>query len=303
MADINFATNDSERIASSCVCCGSLSLYKSPAVLMPFISHRVFSWQPVAIDESWGLRTIRSGNAYSICNSLRCGECGLLFLDIRFSENELGNLYSDYRGEAYTRLREHYEPGYSARNDLLRQGIQYVPEIEQFLTPLVPHAPRILDWGGDTGVNTPFKRCASTLDIYDISRPAVIPEARLIDKTQLMDVDYDLIVCSNVLEHVPYPKTLLSDIVAIMTDTTVLYLEIPYEDLLVASCGNLTPESLKRHWHEHVNFFTESAVRALVQSSGLVIVAFRVLEVPIYGKPSFMFQVACTLPSPVKAVE
>ena len=296
MEDIALPINDSERIASSCVCCGSPRLHKSPAVLMPFISHRVFDWQPVVIDESWGLRTIRSGNAYSICNSLRCGECGLLFLDIRFSDKELGNLYSDYRGDAYTRLREHYEPGYAARNELLRQGIQYVPEIEHFLRPMVPLNPRILDWGGDTGVNTPFKQRAGAFDIYDIGSPAVIPEARLIDKTQLRDIDYDLIICSNVLEHVPYPKTLVRDIAATMTSSTVLYLEIPYEDLLVASCDNVATETLKRHWHEHINFFTETAVRALVQSSGLILTAFRLLEVPIYGKPSFMFQVACTLP-------
>ena len=112
----------------------------------------------------------------------------------------------------------------------------------------------------------------------------------------LSDIDYDLIICSNVLEHVPYPKTLVRDIAATMTSSTVLYLEIPYEDLLVASCDNVATETLKRHWHEHINFFTETAVRALVQSSGLILTAFRLLEVPIYGKPSFMFQVACTLP-------
>ena len=41
-----------ERIATQCVCCGSEKLRNSPAVLIPFVSHRTFGWKPIEIDDS-----------------------------------------------------------------------------------------------------------------------------------------------------------------------------------------------------------------------------------------------------------
>ena len=38
-----------ERIAAQCVCCGSENLKSSPAVIMPFVAHRTFGWEPVFI--------------------------------------------------------------------------------------------------------------------------------------------------------------------------------------------------------------------------------------------------------------
>src|ERR1700754_592858 len=88
-----------ERLAFSCVCCGSGDLAASPAILMPFVAHRAFGWAPVEIDESWGLQTIRNGMAYSICKTLRCRKCSHLFCDIRFSDEEMSAIYSGYREE------------------------------------------------------------------------------------------------------------------------------------------------------------------------------------------------------------
>ena len=137
-----------ERIQTQCICCGNEKLESSPAVLMPFVAHRTFGWAPVIIDETWGLSTIKNGNAYSICKSLFCDICGLLFLDIRFSEAELENLYSDYRGVEYNKLRDFYEPGYAQRNDGLNAGVNYIKEIEDFLRPHLKFPLTILDWGG-----------------------------------------------------------------------------------------------------------------------------------------------------------
>jgi len=167
------------RIADACICCGGQSLEKSPAILMPFVAHRVFGWAPVEIDDSWGLRTILNGNAYSICNSVSCLDCGMLFLDIRFSDPEMEALYSGYRQAEYTALRDHYEPGYAERNDTLNQGIGFIPEIEAFLTPFLPLPVRVLDWGGDTGINTPFKSASTLFHVYDISgKPGIAGAVR-----------------------------------------------------------------------------------------------------------------------------
>ena len=68
-----------ERISSYCVCCGGKDLKSSPTILMPFIAHRNFKWAPVVIDDSWGLKTIQNGHAYSVFNSMYCTNCEHLF--------------------------------------------------------------------------------------------------------------------------------------------------------------------------------------------------------------------------------
>ncbi len=178
---------------------------------MPFISHRVYNWEPALIDNNWGLQTIPLGHAYALCNSLLCIKCGLLFLDIRFSELEMGRLYKNYRDDSYSNLREHYEPSYRVRNEGLIQGVNYLKEVEAFLKPHLPDTLRVLDWGGDSGINTPFKeRKDNEIHIYDISGIEVTERFRKVSIETAKLFSYDLIVCGNVLEHIPYPIHILS---------------------------------------------------------------------------------------------
>ena len=159
---------------------------------MPFIAHRVFNWRPVEIDASWGLNTIKPGHAYSICNSLQCRQCGHLFLDIRFNDDEMGNLYKDYRGETYTELRELYEPGYRMRNKQLNDGIDYRPQVEAWLRPHIGTPATVLDWGGDTGNNTPFVGEAGLVHIFDISNKATLPGTLRVSREDVALHSYDL---------------------------------------------------------------------------------------------------------------
>jgi hypothetical protein len=287
------AVNRNERTARYCPCCLSADLARSPAVLMPFVADRALGWAPVRIDETWGLRTIASGHAYSICNSVECGACGMVFLDIRFTDAELGRLYDDYRGEAYTVLREHYEPCYRARNDSLKAGIAYLDAVEDFLRPHVPLPVRMLDWGGDTGQNSPFKAQASPFHIHDISRAPPIPGAAFVTRDQIDPASYDLIVCSNVLEHIPHPIDLLEEIAGCMTDATVLYLEIPFEAFMARNQDNPRRLAEKRHWHEHVNFFSRTSLAPLCANAGLSVADVKLQALPILGPDAYIFQLAC----------
>ena len=289
----NLAEVQRDHIATRCVCCGNVHLKSSPAVLMPFVAHRALGWKPVVIDESWGLATIPKGNALSICNSLYCPECGLVFLDIRFSNNELDNLYRDYRGADYTALRDYYEPGYAKRNALLDSGAPHIAANEAFLKPHLTFPLRILDWGGDTGRNTPFKDCNEVFDIYDISGKPVIDGARSVSHLTALGTDYNLIVCNAVLEHVPYPSDVLNDIKRVMRKDTILYVELPFEDLMLSEED--LPHLRKRHWHEHVNFFSQHSLKRLLGGCGLTILAIDRHRLEVGGKPLHVFQVACIL--------
>lgn len=280
-----------ERIASRCVCCGSRNLHKSPAIIMPFVAHRAFGWKPIAITEEWGLKTIKTGMAYSICNSVQCAHCRFLFLDIRFTQSELNALYDGYREEQYAELRERYEPGYKERNERLNAGYTHIPEIEHFLSPLLKFPISILDWGGDTGKNTPFKDRNKLLHVYDISNKAVISGAQKVDYGTTRRTDYDLIVCSQVLEHVPYPAELILDMRQAMGKSTILYIEVPCESLILGEKEGLHKQ--KKHWHEHINFFTEKSLRELLTRCGLSISHLERRRLTPDPASSWLFQIAC----------
>jgi hypothetical protein len=287
------AFNRNARMARFCPCCLSEGHSRSPAVLMPFVAHRALGWQPVEIDDSWNLRTIKNGHAYSICNSVECATCGLVFLDIRFSDDELSRLYHDYRGEDYTRLREGYEPGYSVHNDELKAGIPYLAAVEDFLRPHVTLPLSLLDWGGDTGRNSPFKAQAKPFHIYDISHAPPVAGAAFVALGDIGKEDYDLIVCSNVLEHIPHPIDLLEEIARYMTDKTVLYLEAPFETFMYRNRENPDVLKGKKHWHEHVNFFTLKSLEYLCRNAGLDIVQSKLLALPELAEEANAFQLAC----------
>jgi len=279
------------KIAKRCVCCDGGQLTGRPAILMPFVAHRVFGWEPVRVEADWGMRDIPQGVAQSVCKSLMCDACGLLFLDMRFDDEEMAALYDDYRGPAYSAARERFEPGYTARNALLLDGSDYRATIESLLADAVPARPRVLDWGGDSGVNTPFRGRAAAHDIYDISGRPVVDGARRVDRAAALSQSYDLVVCGNVIEHVSWPRDILRDIAAFMGPRTALYLEVPHEDVVRLIDEPGARLAAKRHWHEHINFFTAEALDAALASAGLVAAARVSHPVVAGGKASHVFSI------------
>ena len=105
-------------ILSKCICCFSKNLRSCPAVLMPFISDRIFNWKPTLIKKNWNLKTIKKGMVYSLVNTLGCNNCGVMFLDIRFNKTQMSKLYDGYRNKEYIDLRNKYEPGYRKKKSL-----------------------------------------------------------------------------------------------------------------------------------------------------------------------------------------
>jgi hypothetical protein len=260
---------------------------------MPFVADRVFGWKPVEITDEWGLTTISRGMAYALCNSLQCRDCGHLFLDVRFSDSEMSKLYAGYRDEDYTRLREEYEPGYTERNTGLKAELDYLALIEGFLLPFLPLRPAVLDWGGDTGNNTPFKNSCSIHDVYEISDKELIPTAKRVTREEAQNKHYDLVVCCNVLEHTPYPRDLVLEIRKSMTKDTVLYVEVPHEALIRTAPALKGLHEKKKHWHEHINFYTRTSLSLLIQSCDLEILAMKELSTTNKGMPDNLYQVAC----------
>lgn len=244
---------------------------------------------PFKIDSSTGLTNISDGTSYALCKSLTCRQCGHLFVDYRFSETEMARLYTDYRGDAYERIRDSYEPGYAEMNKTLREGVSYVSQVEDFLQDLMPDSPiAVLDWGGDTGINTPFTDRRSLLHIYDPSAKATnLADAVAFSAPPAKKVDYDLIVLSNVLEHIPFPGDTLDAILPFMNATTILYVEVPLERLQQEVTGPpYSGASRKKHWHEHINFFTIDSMKKLFDNCGLTVVAENIADISSWNEKS-----------------
>ena len=210
---------------------------------------------------------------------------------------KMKNLYSNYRNEEYVNLRDHYEPGYKEKNSSLKQGYNYVPEIEKFISCHLDTTRdfNVLDWGGDTGKNTPFYDTCEDLYIFDISNKTSGGRVKNLNSDQVCQYEYNLIVCSNVLEHIPYPLQTLQNLSEAMGNETILYVELPYEKIVrnfeEGEEFNDTIGS-KRHWHEHINFFTTKSVKSLMTAAHLEILEIKKLK--ISGETtSHVFQVAC----------
>lgn len=285
------------RIARQCICCSGGELSRSPAVLMPFVAHRVFGYEPVEITPEWGLRDVRTGTAYTMCQSVQCSACGALFLDMRFDDDEMVALYANYRDEAYTRLRLRYEPGYHAVVETYNQRAEYIGQVEAFLKPRLPAKPAILDWGGDTGINTPLLNDAGCVHIYDVSGKPALRPAVAVDLDTVRQTRYDLITCIQVLEHVSFPADLIAGIVEHMRPDTLLYLEVPYEELMRSEPESTEVYRRKRHWHEHINFFSQESMRSMVTRAGLEILELRPVEIALGAKRACTLSVLCKLPA------
>lgn len=268
-----------ELIARHCICCGGGNLGKSPAVLMPFVALRVFGHEPVEITADWGLRDLRQGMAYTLCNSLQCQECGALFLDYRFTDEQMAALYHNYRDAQYNAQRIRFEPDYVKVVPHYYQRAAYLDEVETWLAPHLPEAPAVLDWGGDSGINSLFRERKRLLHIHDISGVELVPGAEQVDIEQISQNHYDLVTCSQVLEHVSFPLELVERMLPALDSGVLLYLEVPHEALMREHPGNLDLAHRKRHWHEHVNFFTETAMRRLLERLGLTVLD--VLHLPV----------------------
>ena len=271
--------------------CGSEKISKSPAILMPFIADRVFDWGPVEVSKEWGLESIKSGIAHCRVNSIGCGDCSTIFLDLRFGKEQVARLYKDYRGDEYNNKRIMYEPGYKQKLNIFETQYPYLAEAESWIQQYI--SPKnVLDWGGDNGFNSLFKDSGCELFIYEISGVLLEDGINSFSKDR-SDITFDLITCNQVLEHVPDPQEVLTEITALMKPGTWLYFDLPFEKIMQEQLPIAERLKLKRHWHEHINFFTLEGIKKLVNRSRLDAVDLRVASAINEPGKELIFQVIC----------
>jgi SAM-dependent methyltransferase len=203
----------------------------------------------------------------------------MVFSEVRFSEEEMHLIYSDYRTESYITSREIFEPGYREINDHLGKSPEGIAARNQTLLNFFkPHintqtVRRVLDFGGDQGqfIPTEFQ---SEKYVYEISDVAVLEGITKISSKSSLHTsgEFDLIICSNVLEHLPYPSEALREMRAVATKDAFFFFDVPYD----------MPGQHPTFFHEHINYFSINSMRALLKTNGFLVIKQAQIDKSIY---------------------
>lgn len=264
------------KIVDYCVVCNASNLSCCKAVVTPFIAERCFN-----------------SKAFET-QLLRCPNCELGFFKLRFDSLELESLYRGYRGDKYLAQRNKFEPWYTARlNSTLFQDQRMLRGrqdsllklIDGYDPDLVKRARSILDYGGDDGklIFGIFENAKKY--VFEISEAPLKPGIYRAPSPQ--EIKFDLVICSNVFEHAPFPHELMDQIGKFCSEGTVLYLEVPHEKPF--SFDTLRKRVIQQvlllfmrpkqffetfgfgmftHLHEHINYFSVKSLHELLQRHG-----------------------------------
>jgi hypothetical protein len=263
--------------ARECVVCGGPIRKLRRALAAPFLARRIWDRNPFCVD------------------MVKCGSCGFAFYNPRLEGGELQRLYADYRLEKYRRMRQSTEPWYTPQFNFDLASPASYEKRRAALAPLLREhlggrtIRRVLDYGGDRGDLVAGLIAGAEAFVYDISGiPAAAGVTAVTDPAECRP---DLIINSNVLEHVGFPREIVTSILEAAGDGMV-YLEVPLERPLGASRmarrvaqvaiatalhpglarWMLRPASLYL-MHEHINYWTENSLTTLFRACGGVTMA------------------------------
>jgi O-methyltransferase len=270
-----------------CPICGSTAQVISYGIVAPFLTE---------------LFNLPVGYTSRYC---QCDSCNLVFFDLRYEDDQMSLLYSNYRSDDYLDLRRQWEPWYSRKvNDAYSTQTESVDVLERAGIP--EHLHIAVDFGGDQGQFFPDVPIDHRLvcDVSDRSLPAGVEHISSLG--ELGDEKADLVIIAQVLEHLPNPVSPLKDIRNAMADDGRLYVEVPLDRFGVRRSQTSYRyqrylQRLVRHrlsfialdfasgvsrqflstipWFgvvkqsEHINYFSEQSLHSLLQRTGFTIVA------------------------------
>jgi len=265
--------------ASECVVCdGSIEPLKR-ALVAPFLAERIWKRKPFCV------------------SLVKCRSCGFTFYNPRLDDADLRNLYAGYRSDEYRNMRHSTEPWYTRTfNADLASQANYAKRRARLAPILKKHLgqrkiKRVLDHGGDHGDLVLGLIEGAEPFVFDISGAPPAPGVRA--TADPAAIGADLIISSNVLEHVGFPRVLVADILrAAPNNDGLIFLEVPceiatgasriirriaqigmmgaYRPLLVPYI--LRPAALYM-MHEHINYFTERSLTELMRKCGASVIS------------------------------
>lgn len=233
-----------------CLACLSTDIELHPAKLARFLSWRITGNDPGDDVPSIGMK---------------CSHCSFVGSVDRFDQQENANLYTGYRGEEYTRIRNICEPEYQNISKFVdpmyrenRQiGIQKL--IKQHVDISQIH--QVLDYGGDNGSMIPDCFQSAQRYVFDLSGIETLPDIK--KYTPDTKKTFDFLICGHLLEHESDPEDLLAKLKKCAHSDSWIYFELPNN-----------PNPYVGRFHEHINFFNIRSLRILLEKNGFEIIDF-----------------------------
>lgn len=275
------------KVIDYCPCCGSTAIKKSYGFVAPFVTTRIFGWPATSRFEPilkrfgldripWVRKQLAKRLVHMQSGIIICRNCKFVCSDVRFDEDEMARYYEDFMGPTYTAQRVEVEPEFASIRpkihspDEFRRRVSYVGEfLSKHLSSALPRIKRVIDYGGGDGRAIPiYLFWNADIFVYDISdKPVSEGVERLVSLDGVKR--FDLALCCHTLEHVPFPQRIAEQIFAILEPDSWLYIEVPKElpDKLLQ-----TERLSGLIFHEHINYFHENSIRALLEASGFEVI-------------------------------
>jgi 2-polyprenyl-3-methyl-5-hydroxy-6-metoxy-1,4-benzoquinol methylase len=231
---------------------------------------------------------------------LLCRECTVSFLSHIPNEAELPTLY----GAEYYQTRAQYYFGnviWNPQQGLSDQNIQKFQRALQRLRKLKPVGGRLLDVGCGVGIFLEMARRDGWETQGIDASPYAVAQAREhfglavqnslnVGEANLTLGSFDVITLWDSLEHFPDPLGQLRGISRLLKKDGVLLLNTPNADalmrriaefLFVATGGRFSYPVGKLHHRFHLYYFTQKALRRLLEQTGFGVVALEFEQIPL----------------------
>jgi hypothetical protein len=156
-----------------------------------------------------------------------CNTCDTGFFSKRYSDKEMSEIYKDYRGSNYLKVRSKWEPWYTKSYNSNHDSGDWVDSRKSLLTEFllrhgVTFCDIVVDVGGDQGQYIPD--FAKTKIVIDISEKKLSFNIKRINKIENSPFA-NLIIYAHVLEHVVNP---IKELEELFKKTDQVYVEVPF---------------------------------------------------------------------------
>lgn len=222
-----------------------------------------------------------------------CNLCDFGWFELAYDNVEMSRIYRDYRGSAYCASRTQWERWYSEEwNHFVSDDSESTKSrrtlIEDFLGDIdVATMGTVADVGGDRGQ---YIVCGSDRVVVDVSERELVAGVRRVSNISELG-SIDLILCAHVLEHIPDPVHELK----CFSNAALVYIKVPLGAPNLSYVRTVTTQAsriaaripalwsawsqpyagraLGGSWQplrqsEHLNFFSRSSLKRLIEVAG-----------------------------------
>ena len=304
----------------ACPCCQSTDVTSLPAIVAPFLAHYAVGSRPVQCSllecNNCTLRFFDSRLTPEEAEKLYSGYRGEEYFRVR-------HRYERWYSRQFNQGMGHDGPAITARKEAAKTFLKRHLDLASIGT--------VLDYGGDEGQFIPaaLGKEKFVFELSDATPAAGV--TKIGSEADLHARSFDLVMICHVLEHCSDPCAVLKSIRELQGGGPLLcYVELPYEryNLRFAGRGKLfrgylatllrcppvltavdflsTAVRLKTNCipplgimkcHEHLNYFNEKSLEALLRAAGFDVLECTTVSVPCYLASGRILQALARAPA------